>query len=185
MKSTDVYKIINLIIKDELKISGYKKTKSGMLGFYKKIEYVYIVFWFQCSQNGFDPYSGSKFTIEFQVSESNDIGTKPIKRNRIARFFNEKELKEIIDIENKIRKNLPKPPKDYPILLMEKKIVKWYKENFEKIKSPYSNSIDIWFKYHKETDVENWAKYLLNVIKRIINQLEDEARTNRLTNTST
>ena len=37
MKSTEVYKIINLIIKEDFKALGYKKTKGGMLGFYKKI----------------------------------------------------------------------------------------------------------------------------------------------------
>ena len=37
MKSTEVYKTINAIIKDDFKALGYKKTKGRMLGFYKQI----------------------------------------------------------------------------------------------------------------------------------------------------
>lgn len=54
MKSTEVYKEINKIISPTLKSNGFKKTKSGMLGFYKQLKEFYLVIWFQCSQDGFD-----------------------------------------------------------------------------------------------------------------------------------
>lgn len=54
MKSTEVYKEINKTISPTLKSNGFKKTKSGMLGFYKQLKEFYLVIWFQCSQDGFD-----------------------------------------------------------------------------------------------------------------------------------
>ena len=105
MKSTEVYKIINLIIKEDFKALGYKKTKGGMLGFYKQINKLYVIFWFQCSQSAFNFYTGSKFTIEFQLSETDGIGSEAIERHRISHYLTQEELQYITKKENEIRKS--------------------------------------------------------------------------------
>lgn len=175
MKSTEVYKIINLIIKDDFKALGYKKTKGGMLGFYKQINKLYVIFWFQCSQSAFNFYTGSKFTIEFQLSETDGIGSEAIERHRISHYLTQEELQYITKKENEIRKNMKKPPSNYSLLNMSDDIKKWFMKNYEPIRDVYNNDTDIWLRYIEEKDIKEWVEYFKNIIKRIVGVLEQKA----------
>jgi len=172
MKSTEVYKEINKIIFPNLKSNGFKKTKSGMLGFYKQLKEYYLVIWFQCSQDGFDQFAGSKFIVEIQISKSNEIGTASIVRQRIPFFLTENDFAEIAQIENQIKDKLQKPPKTYYIFSLAEDIQNWYKKKFEKINSTYNNSSDIWFIYFDQTDIEKWIRIIEPMINRIIYNFE-------------
>ena len=175
MKSTEVYKIINLIIKDDFKALGYKKTKGGMLGFYKQINKLYVIFWFQCSQSAFNFYTGSKFTIEFQLSETDGIGSEAIERHRISHYLTQEELQYITKKENEIRKNMKKPPSNYSLLNMSDDIKKWFMKNYGPIRDVYNNDTDIWLRYIEEKDIKEWVEYFKNIIKRIVGVLEQKA----------
>jgi hypothetical protein len=172
MKSTEVYKEINKIIYPKLKTNGFKKTKSGMLGFYKLLKEYYLVIWFQCSKDGFDLYAGSKFIVEIQISKSNEIGVASIIRHRIPYFLTEKEFDIIAKIENEIKDKLQKPPKTHYIFSLAENIQKWYRGKFEKVNNTYNNSSDIWFVYFDHTDIEKWIEIIKPMIDRIIYDFE-------------
>ena len=172
MKSTEVYKEINKIIFPNLKSNGFKKTKSGMLGFYKQLKEFYLVIWFQCSQDGFDQFAGSKFIVEIQVSKTNEIGTASIVRKRIPFFLKEIDFDNIVRIENEIKDKLQKPPKSYFIFSLPENIQTWYKKKFEKATTKYNNSSDIWFEYFDQTDIEKWIKLIEPMINKIVYDFE-------------
>jgi len=172
MKSTEVYKVISNHIHYKLKAIGFKKTNGGMLGFYKKLKEYYLVFWFQCSRDGFDEYAGSKFVIHFQISRSNETASGSIFNRRIPYYLTNDELETILKTENEIKDGLPTPPKSYFIFSMKDDMIDWYLKKFQKKTTPYSNSSDIWFIYFKETDVEKWLKIFDPIIFRIINEYE-------------
>ena len=75
-----------------------------------------LTFWLQCSQSAFNFYTGSKFTIEFQLSGTDRIGSEAIERHRISHYLTQEELKYITKKENEIRKNMKKPPSNYSLL---------------------------------------------------------------------
>ncbi|PUV24050.1 hypothetical protein [Sphingobacterium athyrii] len=172
MKSTEVYRIINKIIFPELKSLGFKKTKSGMLGFYKQLKDHYLVIWFQCAQGGFDAYAGSKFVFEVQISRTNDIGSPSVFRERIPFFLTVDNLAKVTELENKVKDKLRLPPKTHYIFGMDENIQQWYKKKFEKVDNIYTNSSDIWFVYFDETDINNWIEFLQPVIKKVISDFE-------------
>jgi len=172
MKSTEVYKEINGIIFPNLKSNGFKKTKSGMLGYYKQLKENYLVFWFQCSRDGFDEFAGSKFIVEIQISNSNEIGTASIVRQRIPFFLTDKDFKEIAKTENQIKEKLQKPPKTYFIFSLAEDIQNWYKKKFEKTNNSYDKSSDIWFVYYDKTDIEKWLEIIEPMINKIIYDFE-------------
>ena len=120
MKSTEVYKEIHTAMFPWLKANGFKKTKSGMLGYYKFLKKSYLVIWFQCSQDGFDVYSGSKFIIELQISTTNEIGADTIVRNRISFYLSKNDFVDIKKATNEIRRKLKKPPETYYIFQLQK-----------------------------------------------------------------
>ncbi|WP_286753988.1 MULTISPECIES: hypothetical protein [Sphingobacterium] len=172
MKSTEVYRIINKIIFPELKGAGFKKTKSGMLGFYKQLKDHYLVIWFQCAQGGFDAYAGSKFVVEVQISKNNDIGSPSIFRERIPFFLTVDDLARVTELENKVKDKLRLPPNNHYIFGMDENIQLWYKKKFEKVENIYKNSSDIWFVYFDETDINNWIESLQPVIRKVIFDFE-------------
>lgn len=172
MKSTEVYRVINKIIFPELKRLGFKKTKSGMLGFFKQLKEHYLVCWFQCSQDGFDAYAGSKFVFEVQISKTNDIGAPSVFRNRIPFFLTVEDLAKVTVLENKVKDKLRLPPSNHYIFGMDENIQRWYKKKFEKVDNNYTNSSDIWFVYFDEADINNWIEFLQPVIKKVISDFE-------------
>jgi hypothetical protein len=171
MKSAEVYKEINSIIFPNLKSNGFKKTKSGMLGFYKKLKSHYLIIWFQCSRDGFDEYTGSKFIVETQIGDTNEIGGS-VHRHRIPYFLTQDEFDIIKKAENKIKDKLRKPPKSHYIFSMSEDVQKWYNKKFEKDNIAYSNSSDIWFIYFDNSDIQKWVGILEPVIDRIIGDYE-------------
>lgn len=171
MKSTELYKIINSQIGVEVRKLSYKKTKSGMLGFYKKIGENYIVFWFQCSQDGFDKYAGSKFTVEFRIGYSNQIGHSGIGGGRVAKYLSTKDLDEILIIQNGIISNLIEPSNNY-LRILGDNVENWYLQKFNKLSEALSNTSDIWFRCKTEEDVLKWTEFLKGRILNIIFELE-------------
>ncbi|WP_163401542.1 hypothetical protein [Flavobacterium fluviatile] len=172
MKSTEVYKEINSIIFPNMKSNGFKKTKSGMLGYYKLLKEFYLVIWFQCSQDGFDKYAGSKFIVEIQISKTNEIGKGSIIRRRIPYFLTENDFGEIVITENQIKDKFQKPPKTHYIFSLAENVQNWYYKKFEKTNTTYNESSDIWFVYFNEADVQKWAKLIEPMINRIVCDFE-------------
>jgi hypothetical protein len=172
MTSTEVYKEINSIIFPNLKANGYKKTKSGMLGYYKQLKEHYLVFWFQCSRDGFDKFAGSKFIVEIQISNSNEIGKDAIVRHRIPFFLSDRDFADIAKTENEIKDKLQKPPKTYFIFSLAENIQNWYKKKFEKTNNSYDKSSDIWFLYFDKTDIKMWIEIIEPMINKIIYDFE-------------
>lgn len=167
MKSTEVYKEINSLVFPTLQSYGFKKTKSGMLGFYKKLKSHYLIIWFQCSRDGFDQFAGSKFIVETQIGNIAEIGGG-LHRHRIPYFLTESELDSIKKTENAIKDKLPKPTKSHFIFTMSEDVQKWYKKKFEKDNTAYANSSDIWFIYFDTSDIQRWVRILVPIIDRII-----------------
>ena len=172
MKSREVYQEINKIIFPNLKSNGFKKTKGGMLGFYKQLKEYYLVIWFQCSQYGFDQLAGSKFIVEIQISETNEMGNPSIVRERIPFFLTEKDFENIVRVENEIKYKLQKPLKTHYIFSLTDNIKNWYKKKFKKAIIKYNNKSDIWFVYFDQADVEKWTKLIEPMLNKVIHDFE-------------
>ena len=143
------------------------------MGWYKQVGDRYVVFWLQCSQDGWDTYAGSKFVVEFQFSPSATIGAAGVGcvRERLPHFLSEAELNRARELQNRVIAKLQRPPSDYFVLQMETRVVNWYLEKFEPVHQPYKSTDDIWFRYHDESDVRQWAEFVLNLLPNTIAKL--------------
>jgi hypothetical protein len=170
MKSTEVYRVIRDILKPWCKVHGFKRTKSGMLGWYKQVEGEFLVFWFQCSMDGWDEIVGSKFIVEFQFANEPVIGVGKI-RKRLPELLEETHLEIVREIQNGIISKLSPPPKDYPVLQISADVTEWYLAKFKPITSRYKNTDDIWLRYKTENDVRQWASFVLDHLPFILQNL--------------
>jgi hypothetical protein len=182
MKSTEVYRVARGVLAPWCKAHGFRRTTGGLLGWHKPLGELHLVFWLQCSQDGWDAYAGSKFIVEFQLSRSPQLGAAGPEglRERLPRFLAEHELELVREIQNTVIRSLPQPQPDHLVFKMDQQIVDWYLSEFKEVAGPYRATDDVWLRYWTPEDVKHWAEFLLGVLPRIVQLLtgiaEDKSR---------
>jgi hypothetical protein len=174
MKSTEVYRLIREVIGPWCKEEGFKRTAGGMLEWHRPHAGQHLVFWFQCGKDGWDPYAGSQFTVEFQVSGDTRPGAAGI-RHRLGYFLSEAEREEIRAIQNTVIAALSPPPRDHLAFGLGSAISEWYSGKFRPVTESYKGMADIWLRYHTPAHVRRWADFVLAVLPRLIRAAGDPA----------
>ena len=90
-----------------------------MFSWYRPHRDLHIVFWFQVSQDGWDDYEGSKFTVEFQLSAEPIVGEVSSFRQRLGQFLDDSSREEVRKIQNGIICSLTPPPPEADELGLE------------------------------------------------------------------
>ena len=165
MKSTDVYREARSVLAGWSKAHGFKRTGSGILGWTRAVRDEHLFVWFQVSQDGWDPYAGSKFVVEIQKSRTAEMfsASREALRFRLPHFLTDAELAEVLAVQNEIIRSLIRPPGDYFVLKMDGDVPSWYLKKFEVVSEPYRRGDDIWFRYHEPAHVRRWAEFVLRV----------------------
>jgi hypothetical protein len=171
MKSTEVYRELRLILSPWFKEHSYQRTKSGMLGWYRRLNGRFLVVWFQCSQSGWDPHAGSQFTMEFARTTEPLIGTGD-RRARLQRLLPDNLFQDLRAIRNSVVARLKHPPRTHEIFQAPPEVQRWYMRKFEIVFSSYSSEDDIWLRYSTEDDVCRWGEFILLHLPQIAARAE-------------
>lgn len=172
MNSTQIYKVVREAIAPWCKQNGFKRTPGGMLGWFKPQGDNFIVFWFQCNQDGWDAYAGSSFCVEFQFSDSHDIGGGASElRHRLSYFLTLGEREEVRQKQNHVIAKLDYPPKDHFTFQMDANVANWYRQKFIAVEMVYPDKYDIWLRYKDGEDVKTWAEFVLRRLPKVLAQL--------------
>lgn len=172
MKSTEVYSIVRSALGPWCKQQGFKRTKGGMLGWYRPVGNWFVLFWFQVSLDGWDPYAGSKFIVEFQISDEPRIGSlRAVHRSRLPKYLSDDQLERVRELQNRVIARLEKPKRDYHIFQMPENIVTWYLAKFDAVSKRYTQSNDVWLRYRYAEDVEQWAYFIKGVLENLVPSL--------------
>jgi hypothetical protein len=171
MKSNEVYGLLKHRLAGELKSLGFTREKS-FLSWSRHNDNLYTVLWCQVSQDGWDEYAGSKFTVEFQRSAEPVVGSRSIQRKRIGKLLSGLQREEIRGTQNKVIASLRKPPKNHPFLSVSPDLTKSYLAKFEQDPDPYPPTQDIWLRYAKPEHVDAWATFLVGAMPQCIVAME-------------
>jgi hypothetical protein len=174
MKSTDVYRTIRETIGPWCKSAGFKRAPGGMLGWVRPAKAKHLLFWCQCSQFGWESYSGSQFVVEFQLAPGDRLGTlgRGSKRKRLGQMLLNGELQRATELQNAVIGKLVQPPRDHPLLGGSTEVTRLYLDSFARLARPYRSDDDVWFRYHDDEDVVRWAQFLGDVLPRVIAAFE-------------
>ena len=171
MKSTEVYSLLKSELAALFKSAGFKRTK-GLLGWSRTYGDAHTVVWCQVSQDGWDAYAGSKFTVELQRSPEPLIGGWNARRQRFAGFLSKEEREEVRAIQNSVIAGLPRPPANHPVLHISEEVAEWYLKQFKAVSGPYLEGHDIWFRCASPEQVIRWARFIHDKIPDWINVAE-------------
>jgi len=184
MKSTEVYKTIHRIVGPWCRQNGFKRAKSGWLAYQKPWGSKQLAFWFQCNKWGWDKYSGSSFTVEFQLHESQELGQ--LSNRRFQEFLTAEELEYVRARQNKIISRIPSSPRDWTeafesnarrLYKNSEEIIAGFRMSWAPIEQPYRPNHDIWLRYWQEEDVLAWTIFIASILPRVIKQITTESRT--------
>jgi hypothetical protein len=169
MKSTDVYKVIREVIQPWTKHSGFKRARGGMLGYVRPSSdgSTFETFWFQCSKDGWDPYAGSKFTLEFQKAPESGPGHGN-HRSRFHQLLSAEHREQVRILQNNVIRKLQPPPPDHWVHSADGDLKRRYSARFEEVRGPYRESDDVWMRYADEADVRSWAYFLLPLLPQVL-----------------
>ncbi|HYD34970.1 MAG TPA: DUF4304 domain-containing protein [Vitreimonas sp.] len=147
MTSKEFYSEINKTIGNDLKTLGFKKSKSGMLSWYKPYKDKYFTFWFQVNRWGWSDNEGSSFCIEFQFAD-NFLPGHGKARERIIKLLDKDKLIEAHEIQTRVHTKI----------------------GFISSENDFSGKEYTWFKYFDEEDAQTWAKFFLRALPSLVNR---------------
>ncbi len=179
MKAAEVHKIIRDAWGPWFRLQGYKRLKSGIAGWFHPVDSMYTTLWVQIDWHGWDPYAGSQFAVNLQLSLKPETWTGMLNR-RLPQILTEdqpklltdEQLEEVRLMQNHVIAKLRRPPPDYYVLHIDDDVNEWYLGNFEPITEPYKHSDDVWFRYGDEEDVRMWAGFVLAILPTALPNFE-------------
>lgn len=171
MKSTEVYQQIKIVFASWCKANEFKRTQGGMLGWYKPYGDRFVTFWFQCSQDGWNEFAGSKFTVEFQVGSDPRPGTPAVVCQRLGFLLDPDQLESLKHVQNEVISKLKKPGSDYFMLQMEQRVRDWYLSKFDLLPVAPLSKGDHWLRYHDPGDIQRWAAFVLSALPGVFKQV--------------
>jgi hypothetical protein len=160
MKSTEVYATLKADLAPAFKAAGFKRAK-GLLSWARRRDDRYLVAWCQVSQSGWDDYAGSRFTVEFQLSDEAIVGTSAVHRQRFSSMLSDGGREEMREIQNRVIACLPTPPASHPLLHISAAVRAYYLKSFQRTDQPYSEREDVWLSYRSTEDVNAWAQFII------------------------
>ena len=97
--------------------------------------------------------AGSQFLVVWvQISQH---GWDPAQRERVK------------ELQNRVIAKLTRPGPDHFIHQMDQRTRDWYLEEFKPLRAAPSNRDDVWLRYHDADDVEEWARFVLELLPGI------------------
>jgi hypothetical protein len=109
--SRRVYAIAREVVGPLAKDLGFKRGNS-MLSWTRPQGSEHLTFWFQVSQFGWSRYTGSQFTVEFQLWTRPEVGAS-LQRARLPELLNAREREEVRQRQNLVIGRLVRPPQSY------------------------------------------------------------------------
>jgi hypothetical protein len=169
MKSTVTYKTLRDVVGPWAKTAGFKRGGGGMLSYVRPAPSgaCFQTFWFQCSQDGWDAFVGSKFTLEFQEASEPQPGHAR-RRCRFTPLLTADEREQVRILQNVVITKLRPPPRDHWAHSLNRQTKKWYFAKFDLIRDPFGADDDVWMRYADEADVRRWAEFLVPLLPRML-----------------
>src|SRR5690349_3521604 len=159
MKSIEVYRTLREHLAPIFKAAGFKRA-DPMLSWMRREGDRYLVVWCQVSRDGWDDYAGSKFVVEFQLSDDPIVGARSVHRQRLPKMLDGVGREKIRKIQNRVIDSLRSPPPNHPSLHISKEVSDWYRAKFARIDHPFGDEDDIWFRYVGDGDLIVWAEFI-------------------------
>lgn len=149
--SKEVYPVLRAELAPQMKAAGFRRLKTGVLGWTRPRGQEYLTLWFQCDHHGWFADFGSSFTLEFQLGADAVAGSMTAlrKRERFGPLLSAEDRDRVRLMSNRILEQLPGPGPTDPAFITA----------YRPETSPYPPHRDIWLHYAAKEHVAEWAAF--------------------------
>jgi hypothetical protein len=162
-----------------MKRHGFKRLKSGYLGWVRTIAQGELTVWFQSNKWGWNDAWGSTFTVDFEfVPSPIDTGSARKPRQQRIGYLLEgfEELDELRRMNNLVIERLPGTTRREWVTRRLPDGTDVLVEGYEIDSQKAVYGRDVWLNYHSIEDVRTWAAYFAEKLLRFISVFENEIR---------
>jgi hypothetical protein len=180
MKAAEVYTVLEAGLGPLLTQHGFRKRRSGRLAFQRKVGTRYQTVWFEMDKWGWDPHAGSKFFVNFTVSDSPTFDVGALRDERLNSFLTDAELVRARGYRDAVVARIPRPPESY-FEKLEAHFIRFadgagmmaaVRAEFEPAELPYRRNQDFGLRYWQPADVEGWASFIAPILPRVIDDMD-------------
>ena len=169
IRANEVYRTLRETLAPWFKIEGFRRTKGGMLGWYRPHDERYLVIGFYCwPPPGGDPLYGSCFTVEFSISKQPGIGWAGRNTARLNELLGTTQFDLFLEQQNSVIARLQKPGRNHSIFKMPATLIESYLSEFDPLTRDNAYRYSQWLRYQDEEDVRHWAEFLLKLMPELV-----------------
>lgn len=179
MKAPELYRHLRAGLGEWFKAQGFQRAPKAQLGWHRDGVFV----WFQCNKWGWDPYAGSSFFVNFQAVGPPEPWGGPTERLQL--YLGDDELEAARALHNRIVGKLSPPPRAHVEALRAAfartandpdSLIDALLAEFRPAEQPFRANQDFALRYFHPVDVQDWSSFLLRVLPRIVEQLQQGRR---------
>ena len=179
MKNREVFKIIAQHIEPLLVERGFAPARDPAnrpnTGWSRPFDSRHFNLWCQCGKSSFDPFTGSRFTIELELSPQPVPGVSAFdQRARFARLLDAADLRSMLDVHNEIVSKFRMPSDEEYEQVMgfpQMDAAHTFAAKFARRDRPIGNE-DFWMQYRDKEDVTLWADFIRHRLAKAISRFE-------------
>jgi hypothetical protein len=161
IRAAEVYSILKAALGPTLKAAGFKRSKLWTFAWSRSTDEGELAFWFQCDHYGWMRELGSRFTLEFQLSDdANSLSNNLGKRERYAAFLSDDDLETVRLLNNKVFESLPDLSPGNPVLAIREDLREALLRTYSSRSEPYGRNEDVWLHYYTHAHIRAWADFL-------------------------
>jgi len=161
IRAEELYSALKAALAPPLKTAGFKRSKIWTLAWSRRTDKGELAFWFQCDHYGWMRELGSRFTLEFQLSEdANALSNNLQKRERYASFLPDGDLETIRRLNNQVLEALPPLSSDNPVAAIPEHLRTALLAAYAPRSEPYGRNEDVWLHYYTHAHIRAWADFL-------------------------
>ncbi len=156
MLAKDVMKVFNDRLTPLNKELGFKRSKSFSNGYQRmNTQEKCAIYWMQFDKWGFDKFFGSRFTVEFQLSDQDKMNNSFSERKRFGQLLCGEILNRVNIHNQRVIGRLREQdvPVDHPALIIANPLTEkcplWPRNNYR-----YDGKDDCWIHYIQPEDVD-------------------------------
>jgi hypothetical protein len=161
VKAAEVHRVLRTTLGPTMKEHGYLRAKTSSAKWFKPVGDRYSIVQSMVSQSGPDEFSGSWFTIDFDLASSPEAHAYSSRAQRIWRYLTPEVQEDLRAVQEQIYDDLASRVEESRRGEVE-----------EERRSRHGSQSDFPMRYYSPADVQRWADFVDEVMPEVLEHAE-------------
>lgn len=181
MKNREAFEQVRKRLDPSLGSQGFGAARDphhrGIWGWTRPDGPEHLNIWWQSDSHPFDPFTGSQFVMEFELSPEPVPGMSDFDRcrRRLNQLLTEDDRRVMLDLQNTVIGKLRMPTDlEYEKVIGFTPVHLLFDKEFVKVTRAYKEREDVWLRYYDAEDVAMWAGFIDERMQQLLDQFSKQ-----------